>query len=46
MTVWTRIIVNFKDLEDLDFRVVREKGFFKIIYDLAHSEEYYFLSRG
>jgi len=35
-----------KDLEDLDFRVVREKGVFQhYLQDLAHSEEYYFLSR-
>ena len=35
-----------KDLEDLDFRVVREKEVFQdYLQDLAHSEEYYFLSR-
>ena len=35
-----------KDLGDLDFRVVREKEVFQdYLQDLAHSEEYYFLSR-
>ena len=35
-----------KDLEDLDFRVVREKEvFLHYLQDLAHSEEFYFISR-
>jgi hypothetical protein len=35
-----------KDLEDLDFRVVREKEvFLQYLQDLAHSEEFYFISR-
>ena len=35
-----------KDLEDLDFRVVRQKEvFLNYLRDLAHSEEFYFVSR-
>jgi hypothetical protein len=35
-----------KDMEDLDFRVVREKEVFvQYLQDLAHSEEFYFISR-
>jgi hypothetical protein len=35
-----------KDMEDLDFRVVREKKvFLHYLQDLAHSEEFYFISR-
>jgi hypothetical protein len=35
-----------KDMEDLDFRVVREKEvFLHYLQDLAHSEEFYFISR-
>ena len=35
-----------KDMEDLDFRVVREKEvFLQYLQDLAHSEEFYFISR-